>query len=334
LTICIVDTSVFCNILDVPAYNQDRAHALSTLERFLDERYTLLLPLAAVFETGNHIAQLADSGARRETALRFVDQVGKAIAGEAPWTPTPFPDQGRLAEWLTEFPDCSMRGIGLADLSIIKELERQRDLHRMRRAFVWAYDDHLRASCPPPCGPAFGCSKSLPPILCPSCGARRMVESAALLVDEVFPEQPVRQWGEGRPFVRWTNAARRTPGQEVRAGTTRHGWLLALWSEDKRQPPSGHGPGARHRLSCDRQPPDPQGRAHSQDRTHRRGHADPALRQCAQPQPPLAWRTSLCATLRATCDRVNRHSCRFVIGCSSMGSMSWGPTERSSGFAG
>ena len=26
----------------------------------------------------------------------------------------------------------------------------------------------------------------------PSCGARRMAESAALLVDEVFPQQPVR----------------------------------------------------------------------------------------------------------------------------------------------
>jgi len=30
--------------------------------------------------------------------------------------------------------------------------------------------------------------------LCPGCGARRLAESAALLVDEVFPEQPVRQW--------------------------------------------------------------------------------------------------------------------------------------------
>ena len=29
---------------------------------------------------------------------------------------------------------------------------------------------------------------------CTSCGARRMAESAALLVEEVFPEQPVRQW--------------------------------------------------------------------------------------------------------------------------------------------
>ena len=56
---------------------------------------------------------------------------------------------------------------------------------------------------------------------------RRMAESAALLVDEVFPEQPVRQWGEGRPFVQWTNAAPRTTGQDVRAGIPRHGWLLS-----------------------------------------------------------------------------------------------------------
>ncbi len=30
--------------------------------------------------------------------------------------------------------------------------------------------------------------------VCPSCGARRMVESAALLVDEVLPHEPIRQW--------------------------------------------------------------------------------------------------------------------------------------------
>lgn len=30
--------------------------------------------------------------------------------------------------------------------------------------------------------------------LCPSCGARRMVESAALRVDEILPADPIRQW--------------------------------------------------------------------------------------------------------------------------------------------
>ncbi|MEJ2419125.1 MAG: transposase zinc-binding domain-containing protein, partial [Exilibacterium sp.] len=35
---------------------------------------------------------------------------------------------------------------------------------------------------------------------CPSCGARRMAESAALLVNEVFPEVPIRQWVLSFPF--------------------------------------------------------------------------------------------------------------------------------------
>ncbi len=34
----------------------------------------------------------------------------------------------------------------------------------------------------------------------PSCGVCRMAESSALLVDEVFPHQPVRQWVLSFPF--------------------------------------------------------------------------------------------------------------------------------------
>jgi hypothetical protein len=35
---------------------------------------------------------------------------------------------------------------------------------------------------------------------CPSCGARRMAESAALLLDEVLPQQPMRQCVLSVPF--------------------------------------------------------------------------------------------------------------------------------------
>ena len=44
---------------------------------------------------------------------------------------------------------------------------------------------------------AFSCKKRG---FCPSCGARRMVESAALLVDEVLPAKPIRQWVLTVPF--------------------------------------------------------------------------------------------------------------------------------------
>jgi hypothetical protein len=44
---------------------------------------------------------------------------------------------------------------------------------------------------------AFSC-KSLG--FCPSCGARRMVDGAAWLIDQVLPERPIRQWVLSLPF--------------------------------------------------------------------------------------------------------------------------------------
>ncbi len=146
MTICIVDTTVFCNVLDVPDRNQDRENALSALEAYLEEGHTLLLPLAAVFETGGHIAHVGDGRLRRQAARRFVDEVRKAITGDAPWTATPLPDAQALLGWLDEFPDQAMREVSLADLSIIKEFERQCERHPARRVFIWSYDRHLQAS--------------------------------------------------------------------------------------------------------------------------------------------------------------------------------------------
>jgi hypothetical protein len=40
-----------------------------------------------------------------------------------------------------------------------------------------------------------------PGAFCPSCGARRMVETGALLVDEVLPREPLRQWVLSVPFA-------------------------------------------------------------------------------------------------------------------------------------
>ena len=45
---------------------------------------------------------------------------------------------------------------------------------------------------------AFSCKRRG---FCPSCGARRMAESAAFLVDEIFPQLPIRQWVLSVPFA-------------------------------------------------------------------------------------------------------------------------------------
>ena len=45
---------------------------------------------------------------------------------------------------------------------------------------------------------AFSCKRRG---FCPSCGGRRMAETAALLVDEVLPRKPIRQWVLSLPFA-------------------------------------------------------------------------------------------------------------------------------------
>jgi hypothetical protein len=141
VTICIVDTSVFCNVLDIPHKNQHRATATATLRRYIGEDFALLLPLAAIFETGKHISHLPDGRLRRDTAKRFVKQVRGAVDGRAPWRTTPIPRPEDLAIWLDEFPERAMCGLSLADLSMIKLFEQQCALNPARRVFIWSYDE-------------------------------------------------------------------------------------------------------------------------------------------------------------------------------------------------
>jgi len=143
MSICLIDTSVFCNIVNVPGRNQQIVEVLTRLKEMAQDKVSLLLPLVAILETGNHIGQLADGGLRRQTSQRFVTQVEAALNGSAPWRPTPFVEATELRSWLAEFPDHASRGSGFGDLSVIKEWDRQRLLNPLRRVFIWAYDQHL-----------------------------------------------------------------------------------------------------------------------------------------------------------------------------------------------
>ena len=141
--ILIVDTSVLLNVLDIPGFNQNRVEALERFDQHLSADARFLLPTAAVFETGNHIAQIHDGGQRRRYAAMFCDQVRKALNGEAPWTLIPLPESREFAEWLEDFPDCAMREIGMADLSMIKAWEATCARHPHRRTRIWSFDTHL-----------------------------------------------------------------------------------------------------------------------------------------------------------------------------------------------
>jgi hypothetical protein len=141
--IVLVDTSVLMNVLDVPGFNQQRAATLSEFEELVNANAHLFIPMAAVFEAGNHIAQLPQGQVRRSIAEVFVRAIQAALNDEAPWKPMRFPSSSAFALWLNDFPDAAMRGLGMGDLSIQKEWQEQCALYPMSRVRVWTLDGDL-----------------------------------------------------------------------------------------------------------------------------------------------------------------------------------------------
>lgn len=154
--IVLLDTSVYLNILDVPGWNQDRDAILDEFEIRMGDDDIFLLPMATIWETGNHIAKLPNGGLRRKFAQRLVDDVTKALdeRGIPPYQPTHFPERRDFLGWLTDFPGYAQRnkaagkpgeGMSLADFSIMKEWARTCSLHPMSRVQIWSLDADLSA---------------------------------------------------------------------------------------------------------------------------------------------------------------------------------------------
>ena len=141
--IVIVDTSVLLNIMDVPDRNQHRGQVLDRLATLIDAGDHLFIPMAAIVEVGNHIAQVKNGAHRRAAAERFVKEVRSALADEAPWKPINFPSNQEVLTWLDAFPESATQGIGMGDLSIKHEWVALCERHALSRVWVWALDGDL-----------------------------------------------------------------------------------------------------------------------------------------------------------------------------------------------
>jgi hypothetical protein len=144
MSICIIDTSIFCNILKVPGKSQDYSSVMDLMKEKIQRDESLLLPMTSIIETGNHIAQNGDGRQRRSCAEKFIKQLQGAIAGEAPWTPMKSFEIEKFLCWLGEFPDSAMKGVGFGDLSIIKDWEELQRIHSGQRVYIWTLDNDLK----------------------------------------------------------------------------------------------------------------------------------------------------------------------------------------------
>ncbi len=150
MSVALIDTSVFCELLGIPGKSSDPLAFRAEFKAKIDVGEILLLPMTTIIEAGNFIGQCSpDGGIRRHHADLFIASVLTAIDGEAPFTPTPFPDPDDLRDWLAEFPNWTMRtdkrgkGSGFGDLTIKKEWDHQCKLHPSRRVYIWSQDHQL-----------------------------------------------------------------------------------------------------------------------------------------------------------------------------------------------
>jgi len=151
-----LDSSVLLNLLAVPRRSSQREEALRRFKelRKPEANVLLVIPIAAVVEVGNHLAQLHREERSRPCAA-FGDLLRAAIAGRVPFL---LSGAGWDGDFLTRLiegpaPDRRMdvlcqRGVGAGDASILLEVEHY--LHRIdvgsgTPCEIWTYDEDLRS---------------------------------------------------------------------------------------------------------------------------------------------------------------------------------------------
>ena len=148
-----LDTSVLCELVGVPGKSQrgDQVRAEYARRVVAGERF--VVPITAVIETGNHIAQA--SGDRRSAAQRLVGLLTAAAAGEPPfalnevlWDRTFTHElcQGNATE--QSFVDLAGNGLmGGGEVAVLVERDRYVERTSLRRADVgiWTLEQVLGA---------------------------------------------------------------------------------------------------------------------------------------------------------------------------------------------
>ena len=110
MSICLVDTSILCEILQVPNRCGNHQKHYAEMERKILQSESLLLPMSAIIETGNHIGHIDNGHQRRKAAMDFVDFVKKALLGQSPFTATQlFKESESLLQWLDRAEDRAFR---------------------------------------------------------------------------------------------------------------------------------------------------------------------------------------------------------------------------------
>ena len=144
----LIDTSILCELLEIPTKSSPAVakKIKATFARWAKNDVRFILPLAAVIETGNHIAQNGDGTVRRERGIALANFVRQSLQDASPFLKPPFWNKDDLESWMSKFPESAMREVGLGDVSILHDLEVAKARLKLPSAVpidIWNRDSHF-----------------------------------------------------------------------------------------------------------------------------------------------------------------------------------------------
>lgn len=149
--IAFIDTSVLCNLVPVPGFDQHKERIRTELGECISQGFGFILPITTVIETGNHIAHLSSGGLRREVGQRFVDLLTLVKDGKSPWVlHTVGWDEQFLGQPIAgadtgmNYVEHAIQKVGAGDLCILTERVRYQQRTGLRPA-IWSIDSGLTA---------------------------------------------------------------------------------------------------------------------------------------------------------------------------------------------
>ncbi|MDK2807337.1 MAG: hypothetical protein PWP24_66 [Clostridiales bacterium] len=126
--ILIIDTSILCVYLKVPDMDDcgsdvdkwDYCRVSQKIDDEIQDNSTLVLPMATLIETGNHVAHA--NGNRFDVALKLSEIIIKVANEEEPWAAFTFQrklwDEDGLVKLANSWPILAAQGISIGDATI------------------------------------------------------------------------------------------------------------------------------------------------------------------------------------------------------------------------
>lgn len=151
----VVDASILIDVIDIPMEARDRARVLRELDGKNEIGIRLILPIAAVIETAQHVQRIENGHHRRRCAQALEARVIDTLDGRLPWdfVPTAW-DRPFLTDFFAQSPPYPLslvetlsRKIGEADdLLLLSEFRRLRQSYTssLFDVDVWTHDVRLR----------------------------------------------------------------------------------------------------------------------------------------------------------------------------------------------